>query len=44
MQLRVLFTEILTRLPDIRLAGPPERMRILWLNGIERMEVKYTPA
>ncbi len=44
MQLRVLFTEILTRLPDLRLGGEPERMRSLWFNGINRMEVEYTPA
>lgn len=44
MQLQALFGEILARLPDIHLAAPPERMLSLWFNGIERMEVAYTPA
>ncbi len=43
MQLRVLFTEILTRLPDIRVAGPPKRLGSLWFNAIQKMDVVYTP-
>ena len=44
MQLQILFTEILTRLPDIRVVGPPERLKSLWFNGINKMEVEYTPS
>lgn len=44
MQLQILFTEILTRLPDIRVTGRPERLRSLWFNAIQHMEVAYTPS
>ena len=43
MQLRVLFTELLTRLPDIRVVEPPERLTTVWFDAIQRMHVEYTP-
>ena len=43
MQLRILFTEILSRLPDIHVVGSPDRLESLWFNGINKMEVAYTP-
>ncbi|MDJ0849591.1 MAG: cytochrome P450 [Myxococcota bacterium] len=44
MQLRVLFKEILTRLPDIHVVGPPERLTTVWFDAIQRMEVEFTPS
>ena len=44
MQLRVLFKEILTRLPDIHVVEPPERLTTIWFDAIQKMDVEYTPA
>ena len=44
MQLRILFREILTRLPDIQVVSPPERLESVWFNAIQKMEVAYTPS
>src|SRR5437867_2308418 len=35
--------ELLRRLPDIELAGPVERLRSNFINGIKRMPVRFTP-
>ena len=43
-QLRVMFTELLTRLPDLELDGPVERLQSNFINGIRRMPVRFTPA
>ncbi len=43
MQLRVLFREILSRLPDIHVVGPPERLTTVWFDAIQKMEVAFTP-
>jgi cytochrome P450 len=42
LQVRVLLTELLTRLPDIRPTGPAERMRSNFVNGIKRLPVEFT--
>jgi cholest-4-en-3-one 26-monooxygenase len=44
LEIRVMFEEILRRLPDIELAGKPERLRSYFINGIKRMPVRFTPA
>lgn len=44
MQLRVLFTELLTRLPDIHVVEPPERLTTVWFDAIQKMEVEFTPS
>ena len=44
MQLRCIFREIVGRLPDIRLAEKPRRMRGNFIDGIKEMRVRYTPA
>jgi cholest-4-en-3-one 26-monooxygenase len=44
LEIRVMFEELLRRLPDIELAGPPERLRSYFINGIKRMPVRFTPA
>jgi len=43
MEIRVMFEEVLRRLPDIELAGPAARLRSNFINGIKRMPVRFTP-
>lgn len=42
-ELRVMFEELLRRLPDMELAGPVERLRSTFIGGIKHMPVRYTP-
>jgi cholest-4-en-3-one 26-monooxygenase len=44
LEIRVMFDEILDRLPDIELAGDVQRLRSNFINGIKHMPVKFTPA
>jgi cholest-4-en-3-one 26-monooxygenase len=44
MQIRVMFEELLRRLPDIELAGPVSRLRSNFIGGIKSMPVRFTPA
>jgi cholest-4-en-3-one 26-monooxygenase len=43
LEIQIMFEEILRRLPDIQLAGPVERLRSNFINGIKRMPVRFTP-
>jgi len=43
LEIRVMFEELLRRLPDMALAGPVERLRSNFINGIKRMPVRFTP-
>ena len=43
LEIMVMFEELLRRLPDIELAGPVERLRSNFINGIKRMPVRFTP-
>ncbi|HSQ00898.1 MAG TPA: cytochrome P450, partial [Candidatus Dormibacteraeota bacterium] len=43
LEIKVMFEELLRRLPDIELAGPIERLRSSFINGIKRMPVRFTP-
>lgn len=43
LQLRVMFTELLTRIPDMEMTGPVSRLRTNFINGIKHMPVKFTP-
>jgi cholest-4-en-3-one 26-monooxygenase len=43
MQLRCILREVLTRLPDMQLAGKPAFQRSNFIAGIKRMPVRYTP-
>ena len=43
LEIRLMFEELLTRLPDIELAGPVHRLRSNFINGIKRMPVRFTP-
>ena len=43
LELTILFEELLRRLPDIALDGPPVRLRSNFVNGIKSMPVRFTP-
>lgn len=43
LQLRVMFTELLGRIPDMEITGPIRRLRTNFINGIKHMPVKFTP-
>jgi cholest-4-en-3-one 26-monooxygenase len=43
MQLHCILRELLTRLPDIELVGPPSFQRSNFIAGIKRMPVTFTP-
>jgi cytochrome P450 len=43
-QLRAIFTEVLTRMPDIEMVGTPRRLRSNFINGVKEMRVSYTPS
>jgi cholest-4-en-3-one 26-monooxygenase len=43
-ELRVLFEEVIRRMPVMELAKPPERLRSNFLAGIKRMRVSYAPG
>ena len=44
MELRVIFREVLTRLPDIELNGPVRRLRSNFVNGVKALPVVFTPS
>ena len=43
-ELKVMLAELLRRLPDMELAGPVQRLRSTFINGIKHMPVRYTPV
>jgi cytochrome P450 len=43
-EMRVVFDEVLRRLPDMELAGPVRRLRSNFINGIKQMPVSFTPT
>ena len=43
LELRVMFEELLRRLPDIAQAGPAERLMSTFIGGIKHLPVRYTP-
>jgi cholest-4-en-3-one 26-monooxygenase len=44
LEIRVVLEELLARLPDLQLAGTPERLRSNFTNGLKRMPVRFTPT
>lgn len=42
-EIAVMFTQLLTRLPDITVTGEPDRLRSAFINGIKRMPATFTP-
>jgi len=43
LEIRVMFEELLRRLPDIELAGPVSRLRSNFISGIKHIPVRFTP-
>ena len=43
-EIRETMRQIVERLPDIELAGPPNRLHSDFVNGIKTMPVRFTPA
>ena len=43
LEIRVLFEELLKRLPDMELVAPPRRLQSNFINGIKEMRVRFTP-
>jgi len=44
MELRLILTELLTRITDLQLAGEPERLVSNFIGGIKHLPVTWTPA
>jgi cytochrome P450 len=42
-EMSVMFRELLTRVPDIHATAPPERLQSMFINGIKRLPVAFTP-
>jgi cytochrome P450 len=42
LELKVMFEELTKRLPDLELAGEPERLRSNFIGGIKRMPVRFS--
>jgi cytochrome P450 len=43
LEIKIMFEELLKRLPDIRQAGPIRRLRSNFINGVKTMPVEFTP-
>jgi cytochrome P450 len=43
LEIRVMFEELLKRLPDMELAGPVRRLRSNFVNGFKEVPVRFTP-
>ena len=44
LEIKVMFEHLLDRMPDISPAGPPERLRSNFINGIKHLPVSFTPG
>jgi methyl-branched lipid omega-hydroxylase len=43
-EIKVMFEELLHRLPDIRISGEPDMLQSAFIHGIKRMPCEFTPA
>jgi len=43
-EIRVMFEELLRRLPDVEVSGEPEYLQSNFIHGIKRMPVQFTPV
>ncbi|MHB8669643.1 MAG: cytochrome P450 [Acidimicrobiales bacterium] len=44
LEITIVFEQLLARLPDMELAGPVQRLRSNFINGIKHMPVTFTPS
>ena len=43
LEIKVMFEELIRRMPDIQRAGPTQRLRSNFISGIKHLPVKFTP-
>jgi cholest-4-en-3-one 26-monooxygenase len=43
LEIKVMFEELFRRLPDVKLAGPVQRLRSNFINGTRHMPVEFSP-
>ncbi|MGD9895163.1 MAG: cytochrome P450, partial [Dehalococcoidia bacterium] len=43
LEMRLMFEELLRRLPDIEQDGPAERLKSTFIGGIKHLPVRFTP-
>ncbi len=43
-EITIMFRELFTRLPDLRITGEPDRLASSFINGIKHMPCAFTPA
>jgi cholest-4-en-3-one 26-monooxygenase len=44
LEMKLIFDELLRRIPDMQLAGEPSRLRSNFINGLKHLPVTYTPV
>lgn len=44
LEMRVMIEQVMQRMPDLELAGKPERLRSNFVAGIKHMPVRFTPS
>ncbi|MEX1254998.1 MAG: cytochrome P450 [Dehalococcoidia bacterium] len=44
LEIKVMFEELLRRMPDLEQTGPAARLRSNFINGVKHLPVKFTPA
>ena len=44
LEIRMMFEELIKRMPDIELAAPVRRLRSNFINGVKEMQVRFTPT
>ena len=44
LEINIMFNEVLDRLHDIELAGPVQRLRSNFINGLKHIPLKYTAS
>lgn len=44
MEIKVMFTELLRRMPDFEVAGPVARLRSNFINGIKHLPISFEPT
>ena len=44
LEIRVMFEEVLARIPEMELAGDGQRLRSNFINGIKHMPVAFAPG
>jgi cholest-4-en-3-one 26-monooxygenase len=44
MEIRVMFEQMLRRMPDFELAGDVKRLRSNFINGIKHLPIEFTPS